>query len=222
MSITNEEVTTIAQTILNSENAGNGGRTTYLRALISATQDALDRKKGQEIQTQLKALTAEHKRFYELVLNAIEPFVPRGTKNRAVEIHRRANFARTSFSAIRRWVRAEHDVCGLNVAKTTRNSLTVKAGPPRPASGRRLRARVEAQSKTLVASIIGLADTDKAAAIDEIQLVLGQLTGQLVAMGVVSTRESAQAIAEHRPLKIGKTLFVPTETQVIRHRANPS
>lgn len=219
--INDSDVTIIAQNIFRATDDATLGRTTYLRTLLTATQGELG-KKGQEAPVQLAALKTVHERFYALVLDAAEPFVPKGTKDRPVALHNRANFARTSLSALRGHVRAGGDLATLSPAKVTKASLRVRAGPVRPLTARRWRIRAESQSKALVATIIGLADTDKAAAVEEIQLVLGQLTSQLMAMGVVATKDAMQSVGEHRPLRIGKTLFVPTDTQVIRQQARPS
>jgi hypothetical protein len=222
MAIKLEEVTSIAQAIFTASDDAQTGRTTYLRTLLIATQEELGTKKGQEATVQAAALSLIHEKFYALVLKAAEPFVPKGTKDRAIELHARANFARTALSALRGHIRAGGDLVTLSAAKTTKASLKVREGPTRPPSARRLKAKAEVQSKAVVATLMGLADTDKAAAVEEIQLLLGQLTTQLVALGVVSTTDSAAAIAEHRPLRIGRMLFVPTASQVIQQRSKPS
>lgn len=219
--VNDQDVTAIAQAIFRAADDATLGRTTYLRTLLSATQAELG-KRGQEQPVQLAALKTVHERFYVLVMDAAEPFVPKGTKDRAVALHARANFARTSLSALRGHVRAGGDLATLSAAKVTKASLRVRAGPARPLTARRWKIRAEAQSKALVATIMGLADADKAAAIDEIQLVLGQLTSQLVSLGVVSTKDAIESVGERRPLRIGKTLFVPTATQVLQQRARPS
>lgn len=219
--VNDSDVTSIAQAIFRATDDAILGRNTYLRTLLTATQAELG-KKGQEAPVQLAALKTVHERFYALVMDAAEPFVPKGTKDRPVALHNRANFARTSLSALRGHVRAGGDLATLSPAKVTKAALKVRAGPVRPLTVRRWKIRAEAQSKALVATVMGLADTDKAAAVEEIQLILGQLTNQLMTMGVVSTRDALQSVGEHRPLKIGKTLFIPTDTQVLRSQARPS
>lgn len=215
---TNEQVTLITQTILSGLDAASNGRVTYLRALIDTTQEELGNKKGQEPGTQLLALEAVHKRFYEVVLAAADPFVPKGTKNRAVELHNKVNFARTAVSALRSHIKAGGDVAVLK-GTTTKATLRTREGPPRPMTARRWKVRTERQSKLLMAALMQLADIDKQAAVNEMQLVLGQITSQLVSLGVISTTDQAVAVAEHRPLRVGKTLFVPTDTQVLRAQA---
>lgn len=218
---TDTNIREIAQGIMSASDHISAGRTTYLRTLLAATQAAIG-KRGQDKPVQLAALGEVHQRFYAVVLEAAEAFVPRGTKDRAVALHSRANFARTSLSALRGHVRAGADLMALKPEKVTKTSLKVRAGPTRPPSIRRLTQRAEVASKRVVALLMGLADIDKAAGIAEMQLLLGQVTTQLVSLGVVSTGDAAVSIAEHRPLKVGKTLFIPTDTQVLRDRARPS
>lgn len=212
--ITDKNVTTIAQAIFRAADNASQGRTTYLRTLLTAVQDELGKKKNQERPVQLAALKTVHERFYALVLDAAEAFVPRGTKDRAIALHGRANFARTSLSALRGHVRAGGDLAALSAAKVTKASLQVAEGPARPQSARRLKGRLETQSRALVATLSGLADSDKEAAVEEIQQLLSQLTSQLVSLGVVSTKNVELSVDERRPLRIGKTLFVPTANGV--------
>ena len=220
--ITDKDVTIIATSIFNANATAETGKVSYLRALIDATKDELQNKKGEPANNQLAALQRVHERFYALILEAAQPFVPRTQKDRSVTLHARANFARTALSALRNHVRAGEDIVALNSTRATKATLAKPKPKVIPLSVKRWTARAESQSKALVATLIGLADADKAAAVAEMQLVLGQLNSQLMAMGVTATKDATQAIAEHRPLKIGKTLFMPTETQVLRQQARPS
>lgn len=220
--ITDKQVTMIAESIFNAQSADSTGRATYLRTLIDATKEELSGKKGEPANTQLAALQRVHERFYELILKAASPFVPKTQKDRSITLHARANFARTALSSVRNHIRAGYDIAALNSAKATKATLARPKQNVHPLSVKRWVSRAESQSKALVATLLGLADADKAAAVEEMQLVLGQLTSQLVAMGVVATRDAAQALDEKRPLKIGKTLFMPTATQVVRQMARPS
>lgn len=218
--ITDDQIEQTAKSVLQSTADVDTGRTSYLRTLLQAVQAAIP--KGSEPKAQLEALSATHERFYAIVMRMAEAFVPRGTKDRAVELHRRANFARTAMGALRRYARSGGDILALKPNTVTKAQLRSKAGSPRPATARRLKGMVERKSKALMSSLIGLGDTDKAAAIEEMQLLLGQLTTQLVSLGVIATKDAAQALAEHRPLRIGKTLYMPTQTQIVRAQARPS
>ena len=223
---TDGDVATVTKGIIEAIHTAEGGRGSYLRMLIGTTQHELGlepRKRSTKaskldadgIAAQVAALTAVHERFYAIVTKIASDAIP-ASKGKATELNRRTNFARTAMSVVRTWIRAGGDLASLAPRTATKASLAVeRATAVKPASARALKGKAEAQSKGLMATLMGLADTDKAAAIDEMQLVLGQITTQLLSMGVVSTKDASQAFAEHRPLRIGKQLFVPTATQVI-------
>lgn len=220
--VTDKDIAEITTAILTAAKDGETGRVTYLRTVIAATQEELGGKKGQEPKLQLAALSAVHERFYAVALEAAQPFVPKTQKDRGEALHGRLNFARTAVSALRGHVRAGGDLVTLSAAKATKRGLLKAAAPKRPLTPKRWHARAEAQSKALISTLMGLADADKGLAVEEIQLVMGQLSAQLVSMGLVATKDAMQSVGEHRPLRIGKTLFMPTQTQVIRQMAKPS
>jgi hypothetical protein len=211
----------------------------YLRAITAVTIVALGEtprvrlakpsKLAEEQKTaQLAALTKTHDRFYAIVTEEEGKDVPAG-KDRAQELNRRTNRYRTAYSAIRRWVEAGFDITSLAPAKVTKGAL--EKGLPkgagtrrRPPSPARVRKRLESSSKVTMAAVIQLAEVDKAAAVEEINLLMGQLAGQLAELGAMPTKDLKTAVAEHRPLRMrGGSVFVPvTQTQVIRQLERPS
>lgn len=208
--ITDMYISDMAKGIFTNVQNADAGRASYLRTLIEATRDELG-DKGEPQKAQLAALAKVHERFYAIILAAAQPFVPKTLKQRSVELHRRANFARTAMGAVRGHIRAGNDVAALNPARITKGQLAKPPTKDRPATLKGLHTRVNAQGEALVQTLRAMAGTDKDAAVQDIQQLLGVLTSQLVALGVASTTDSSQAIDEHRPLKIGKRLFVPTE-----------
>jgi len=208
--ITEKQIVELTTSILGAQDQITGGRTTYLRTLVTAIQENL--KKGQDQRTQLEALIQQHDRFYAIVLKAAEPFVPKGTKDRAIELHRRVNFARTAASAIRVHVRAGGDIATLQAAKVTKAILRVREGPARAPSPSRLKTTAERQSKQLVVTLMGLADADKQAAVEEMQLIIAQLTAQLETIGAQPAKR----------MKVPPLIFNPTETQIVRQQSRPS
>lgn len=180
--ITDSQVSKIAESILKAQSDILGGRVTYLRTLLAAVQEDLPR--ASEPRAQLARVGTIHDRFYAVVLAAAEPHVPRGTKGRAVELHRRVNFARTAASALRGHVKAGGDLATLKAGTVTKGALKVREARQRPLSAKRALARAERESKALVSSLMALGEADKTAAIDEIQLIIGQLSQQLVELGV--------------------------------------
>lgn len=217
--VTDKEIDNIAQSIMGAARDAETGRTTYLRTLLTAAQEDLGHKRGLDAPIQLAALKRVHERFYAIVLSAAGRIVPKHHPQRPAEMQRLANFARTTLSALRGHVRADGDLCTLVPAKVTKGALRTREGPQRAPSAKRLKGAAERDSKRLMATLMGLADTDKAAAVAEIQLIMGQLGDQLMSLGVVATKNAAQAVSKGTALRIGKTLFMPTASQV---HARPS
>src|SRR5690242_1993333 len=113
---TAEDVAAIAREVLNAQKQGSEGRATYLRALIATTQAELGqnpRQRSGEIakvkdearDEQLAALEKVNERFYAIVVRIAKDKIE-GPDRGGRELNRRTTFARTSLSAIRRWVRA--------------------------------------------------------------------------------------------------------------------
>lgn len=228
---------------LNAIGTTNRSGTTYLRALLATTLDALGleprqrsqghppKMKPEDQKSQLAGLEATHTSFYEQVLKAIdetpltEDDIPKTgrTSPKAVKT-RRANFARSAMSMLRGWVRAGRSLDALPPTKVTKWSLVIHHGTKRQRalSPKRLAAKAVKQSKELVTTLLALSDVDKEVALREIQTTIGILSDQYVKLGAHATRDSAIAVAEQRPLKIKGTVFVPTATQIMRQQARPS
>jgi hypothetical protein len=215
---TDSDVEALANAVLSAVEVTDNGRRSYLRTLVATTQKALGAEPRQRqgkpakldaaaVTLQMEALDATHRRFYTIVLRVAGENVPPNTKDRALEINRRTNFARTAMSAIRRWVRAGNDLTALAAKSVSKASLAVE-GSRKPVVPKALKAKAERLAKGLLSSLMALADADRAAAVDEMQTLMGQLADQLSEMGV--------------KLKKGALPFSPTETQVLRQQARPS
>lgn len=208
--ITDNRVSDIAQAIFTSQSSITTGKVSYLRTLIEATQDELHNKKGEPATLQLAALKTTHARFYDIILKTAQGYVPKTQKDRSIALHARANFARTALSRVRMHIKAGEDIVALSAAKATAAGLSKPEQKARFISVKRLKARADTQSKSLLETLLGLSGADKAAGIDGIQLVISQLTSQMLSLGVVSTKNAVQATKEHRPLRVHKSLFMPT------------
>lgn len=193
---TDNDIETLAKTIFTCMDDVAKGRVSYLRSLVATIQADLPRKADQR--AQLAALQRTHERFYEIILRTAEEFVPKGTKERGVELHRRATFARTAASALRVHVRAGGDINALK-ATVTKAGLRARASPAVP-TPRRLKGQAERRGKSLIATLMGLAEVDKEAARAEMQLIVDQLTAQLEAMATepaAPVRRRRQSAAHH-------------------------
>lgn len=145
------------------------------------------------------------------------------SKDRAKELNSRTNWARGCYRDLRNWIRAGHSLTTLAPGRLIKAAIVgVKTARSRPMSPGRIRTRVERSSKALMAGVMELAAADKAAAISEIQLLMGQLAGQLEEFGISATKDAKTAAAEHRPLRVGRATFFPTESQILRQAENPS
>jgi hypothetical protein len=227
------DIASLAKAIISGSMQSEGGRRDYLKVLLASTIDALGAKprarQGRPakldepaVLKQSETLEATHTRFYAIILRETTALIPHG-KERATDLNKRTAYARVAVSRLRAYAKSGADLTALVPARVTRETLRVSQATPRAVSGGRLKARAERESKALMATFIGLADTDKPSAVSEIQLLMGQLAQQLVQLGVVtSTKDATQAAREHIPLKVGRTLFIPTETQVIRAQEKPT
>jgi hypothetical protein len=207
--INDTDIETTVKAIFGAQDADSTGRATYLRTLIEAVQDELG-KRGQDMKTQLTVLKVQHERFYAVVLRVVEDYVPAGTKGRKTELQRRATFARTSTSSLRGHIRAGGDVMSLKAGTVTKASLRKREGPQPAANPKRLTASAKGQSNRLLEVLEALGKSDKAAAINETQALLGALSAQLLKLGVMPTKDVDLAVAEHRPFLQGKQVFFPT------------
>lgn len=231
---TEADVTEVTRQYLEATTNAEAGRQTYLRMLAATSIKELGsvpkrsiagrpRRLSQEEQAQqLAAIATVHERFYNAVLQVVEESlhsVP--AKERAIEKNRRSNFARTALYALRLYVRAGKDLTALDLKKLSKSALAVVV-PQRPPTARRLKGRVDRASKVFVTALLALSEADKDTARAELDSLIGILAAQIATLGVSVARDMETAIAEHRPFRSGATLFLPTQTSIIRQRSNPS
>lgn len=230
---TPNDITALTRAILAGQQAAASGTGTYLKALVATTTDELGaparahagkgkRLKQEQIAAHLAALEAVHARFYEAVVEGASDNLPPG-KDKARELNRRTNFARSSVSTVRGYIRAGNDITMLVAARVVKAALAVPR-TIKPASAKRLRGRMEKQSKALVALAIALAEVDAVTAVGELELLMGQFADQVAAITHVRPVTDLKAAAKaHKPVRYGGTTFVPlTQTQVIRQQDRPS
>lgn len=229
---TDADITNLASGMLAGQSATTTIPREYLRATVATTIAALGApqrarfgkvlKIDEDEQTrQLGELEKVIARFYPLVLKKYQDEVPQQGPKRAEEINSKTNWARGAHRDVRNWIRAGHDLRTVAAARVIKASLGVTP-KARPVSPLRVKRRVEGVSKDYMARVMELATVDKAAAISEIELLMGQLVGQLAELGVKSTKDAQEAAADHKLLRVGKSVFYPSSTQVLRQMENPS
>lgn len=227
------EIRRLTSTILAASATFGEGQLTYLKMVVGTTIHELGAKpsktrgRGRQpkltdevIKLQLAAAERVNERFYQAVLDAASEGLPRGAKERATLLNRRTNFARSTISTVRGFIRAGNDITLVDPATCTKRSLTAERAARHPSLAR-MRRTVETRSKSLMASVLDLVDTDKVAAREEIELLMGQLANQLASLGGVTMREAPRGRDVTGPE--GRGVFIPlTETQVVRQQARPS
>lgn len=208
-------------------------RATYLRTLVEESQRELglepranNRKAkhigAEEQARQLAAVAAVHGRFYAIINEVVDASltdVP--SKDHTLERNRRTNFARTALYAVRLYIRAGKDLTAVAPARVTKSTLAVEARPTIRSPGR-LKSRVERASKAFVTSLLELGEADKQAALAELDTLLGIMANQMAALGAPPARDLKHAVEQHKPFRSGATLFVPTQTTVLRQIERPS
>lgn len=212
----------LTTSLLTAVAAAEGERRTYLRCLVGTTIDELGasqrvrmaapgRLSEEEIAGQLAAFEKVNTRFYTAVIKAASAALPAGTE-KPRELNRRTNFARTSASALRGWIRAGKDVTTLAAARVTKSALVVERPKAKRArvTPAQLRAQIGHRAKALLADVRTLMRADRELAIGQLQSLIGQFARLT---GATPTRDVDTAIAEGRPLQTKGAVFVPMTTQ---------
>jgi hypothetical protein len=206
MSTVESNIASITKDILAGVSAAEGGRTSYLRALVSATIESLGASlrvnavkvaKTDEptMKAQLAALEGTHEKFYAIVTKTA------GEHLKGVELNRATNFARTALYAVRIWVRAHNDITCLAPRKVSKPMLAVVGRKlVRKVSVQRLKTRAEKQSKALVSALLALGEADVKTAALELETLMEQLTDQLGA--ITGTTEKAIKKFQHSKTQI--------------------
>lgn len=221
---TDTDITNLAGGMLDGQTATDTIPRQYLRCIVAVTIASLGapqrlrsgkvtKIKEDEQARQLACLEKTLARFYPLIVARYQGGIPSGPA-RAKQLNSQTNWARSAATVVRNWIRAGHDLRPVAAVRVTKALLGVTP-KARAASPARVKARVEQGSKDLVARVMELATLDKAGAISEIQLLIGQLAGQLEELGVKTTRDAKEAADDHMLLKVGRSLFMPTSTQVL-------
>lgn len=213
---TPSEIRNLARQFADGKKTIATARGQYFRALIETAQAELDGKADQAAQR--ATVRAVHRRFYTIVEEAIasdEILVAAGVTRKQLgkERNRRTNFARSSHSTIQRWLRApDHDLTKLNAQQVTKSQLEKDA--PAPRKHRLTPERVQARGKRLTdmlityAKQIAKADEGQAAAL--LREAVDRLFKQMTA-NAPTTTDARVAAEQRRPLRVGRTVFVPTD-----------
>jgi hypothetical protein len=215
------QIRDLARETVDGRKAIATARGAYFRALIETAQAEIGGKADQAAQR--AAVKAVHRRFYSIVNDAIATdaiLLADGVarKDLGSARNRRTNFARSSFGTISRWLRVPgHDLMKLDSQKSTKSQIE-KAIPPGVIRKHALtKERVQAKAKKLLDGLVGfvrqVAKTDQEQARTILQEASDQLLKQWMDDSAVTTSAKIAA-EEQRPLRVGKTIFVPTDASV--------
>lgn len=219
--LTEDHVRTLTRDILQARAAADTANSQYLQGLVHTVQVELgvtprvnpvkvQRLTDEGIQLQLTALRAVHTRAYAVVLEVCAEHLLPG-KDRAKELNRRSNFARTAFGVVRRWIRSGRDITCCAAAKVSKGSLRVEVDRTRAPSPRALTRRVEKGVTELIERATALAAIDKAAGVAQLETALSKIVTTLSAIGgpQTTTKDPAKALAEHIPFETKQGVFYP-------------
>lgn len=213
---TAEDIGVLTKELVGGEKAAAGARSTYLSSMVATVQEKLHvpvrtraapkgrfKLSDELIEEHLKAIEEVHSTFYEAVLANL----PEGT---AIERNKASNFARSSKSLLRTWVKAGGDIRTLAAARVTKSTIRVEASA-RAKTPKQITTVMARQAEGLSDSAMSLSALDKQAAVEAIETVIAQLAKSLGEMGVEATRDPKLAISEHRPFRIKEGLFWPAQ-----------
>lgn len=211
---TTEDIDALVRGYLGAISVHGSTRSTYLRALIATTQAQLASPpktrtyvrniEGALITEQVSALETVHKKFYDVVLKAIEDSPPVD----GMTAHARSGFARSAKSTIRSWIMTGHDITGLAAGRVTksflREGVPVRQGRPRQQN------HISTKLKSVTDAADTLASTDKAAAMKYLEDAMTVLATKLISLGGQTTTKIAESAKDHRPLRRGNVVYWPT------------
>lgn len=200
-------VGTLVRTVLSSAQASDGGKATYLRSLAAGTQVELGakpvlaaprgRKKAPDTNASLDALERVHKRFYAVVIGAVNELPGLD----AVERNSRSGFARSAMSTLRRAIRYGLNPLTIVIPDLTKTGLREWANkhspPPAPVTAAQGIERVRTIVRDLVSLVEHVEKKDQAAVISQFYAELDEVDGALT-LPQPATRRAAVAPAAQR------------------------
>lgn len=192
-------------------------RLSYLKCLIATTQHELGveprlRQAKQPkpldsdtIATHLAAFETVHGKFYAIVLRVL------GDTGTAKERNARSNFARSSASTVRSYIKAGRDITLLAAARVTKEALRVEsvagAGQAQKPSAKRAAVMLD----RVTDYIAELGEADKEQCIEALKGAMDRFAKLLVDLGVDTTTKPAEAAATHKLYRAkAGGLFWPT------------
>lgn len=164
------DIAQMAKAYFASQDTVSEGLSTYLRALVATAQVHVRLNKSEP----LSAIQQVHDQFYAEVIAAAQEATPQRTPGRAVIVNRRTNFARTSFSTLRGWIRNGGDLLKLVPKRVTKGSVTAPRKEQAP-SPRRLRKVLGRRVLDMIEALNALEVADRDSARSELDSIVERL-----------------------------------------------
>jgi hypothetical protein len=201
------DIENLTRSVLEASITSTEGRSTYLATLIATTQARLagaPRKRlssptklsPTERDKQLEVLDEVAGLFYDHVKKAARETLKAHNRYSAIEENKRTNFARSSLSILRKWVKVGNDITSLVAGRTSKSMLTVEPRAGRPPSERILKNQFTRIMERLRPVTIALKDADPKAVRAEILRFLEDIDETKVAGSVKRIRSSRELRAE--------------------------
>jgi hypothetical protein len=218
------DVEKLAHTILTADQAVQGGRGTYLKALVATTQAELgspprmrntraDRIEGDDLMAHTKAFETVFQRFHEAVVKAAEALEPKPDKD---ELRSRTAFSRSAGSTVRGFIRAGNDIRALAAHKVTKASLATPR-TRRKFSVDALKKRAVSATEQLAAIIKNLTAANSAEGRETVQTIMAQLAA---ASGIANhtSKDVEKAIEAGEAFHTKTGVFLPISLEAVREQ----
>lgn len=216
------DVEKLALSILTADQQVQGGRGTYLKAMVATTQAELgspprmrntraDRIEGDEVVAHLKAFEAVFSRFHEAVVKAAGSLEP---KPDSETLRARTAFSRSAGSTLRGFIRAGNDVRSLAAHKVTKASLATPRSK-RKFSVDALRTRATAAAETLAGIVKNLSAANSAEGKETVQRIMAQLAA-VAGLTQHTSKDVEKSIEAGEAFHTKTGVFLPINLEAVR------
>lgn len=218
------DVEKLALSILSSDQTAQGGRGTYLKALVATTQADLGAPprmrnvRSAKLETadataHLAAFEAVFKRFHEAVVKAAGSVDP---KPDSEALRSRTAFSRSAASTVRGYIRAGNDVRSLAAHKVTKAELAT------PHSKRKFSVEsLKKRAETVTEELVSIARNLNAANHEIAQTTLRAIMAQLAeATGMLegTTKDVSKAVEAGEAFHTKTGVFLPIDLGAVREQ----
>lgn len=216
---TGTDIAKVAAQAIDGDIRANNARGVFFKSLIATTQHELgspprqrnvstEKLSADEVKAHLAAFEKVAKRFCTAVQEVAAQTVPDGT---AEELRSRTRFAFSAASTVRGFIRAGGDIRGIAAHKAVKRALAT------PRTKRKLNADALKRRATTLGTELekiarSMAPELAREALTPLLVKLGALAGKAGAM----TKDPAEAMREHAPLRTKAGVFFPIDRSALQ------